>query len=865
MLTCEHPLPSYYQQKNNQMKQNTRDRASKSGRPSAVAAKAPSRPTIVTGEQDHATANSEDPLGGQPALSSDQNISKSPPGKVFETSTDVFAAGEPSAEPQEIKTAALSAAKKEASGSACRRFQSYELLWEHSKDALSTTYAVKNGAVNQILTLRLFNTRVCGSIQIKEIQRAAQKASELTHLHLATVYENGVDETGAPYVVSDLVEGNSLAEVLQLKKRLDIARFLDVFNQVGEALIEAHSHELFHGNLSPEKVVFTTNEIDADMVKLIDFGMPPDPVGNAFYLSPEQCIDKNRNDAKSDIYSLGCIMYEALVGTPPFVGSRQSQAALNYLHELANQFPKDSPEHNALKLLDCIIIKCLQKEPSKRFRDVRELMNALRLVNDCICNGSTKKLPPKAEKLLLFRFLDLFGNRIAACMTAYLILGFVCMRVIGEVNLQKHVDQATLSTHFNDLVSRSNWISAIKQAESLRKPPSFMAALHNNLGDSYAVAATYPHLIGSFHGAKNEEARKAIAEYQKAYEYYGRGHHFKAHSLALLRGINSMWTSLETKGLNDQRRADVLREVQKLWVEKKYSQCASEAEKYLHFVPDKRISFYAANSCTEIALGLPAAKALPYFERAAYYFGNSDRNLNFECDNLSICISRLGMVPEACNTRAALGRAAIERGDLQAAYAELSRSRDFEAISMSERIRGFLNWKIDFGATYIPDPLLKESIKPLEKILALEEEAAGKNSDLLIPTLSSLANTYRLCGEDTKAIDAYRRLLDFGPHMFAEQMEYVDLLCKVGRKAEARKYMEKEVGTMEKFDGFTPLAMRLLKAYSDDNMKQQLHDLLIHMLKYREPIRSIVMGNYQYPELPLASHPYSRNGVIYRK
>ncbi len=847
------------------MKQNTRDRAPSNGRPSAVAAKSPSRPTIVTCENDHSTADCEDPLGPQPALSSDPNLAESPPGEEFETPPETLAENEATLEPQETSTSVLSSAKKVASAAPRDRFQSYELLWEHSKDAFSTTYAVKNGAVEQILMLRLFNARVSDSLQIKEIQRAAQKASELTHLHLATVYENGVDETGAPYVVSDLVEGNSLAEVLQLKKRLDIARFLDVFNQVGEALIEAHSHELFHGNLSPEKVVLTANEIDADMVKLVDFGMPPDPVGNAFYLSPEQCIDKNKSDAKSDIYSLGCIMYEALVGTPPFVGSRQSQAALNYLHELANQFPKDSPEHNALKLLDCIIIKCLQKEPSKRFRNVRELMSSLRLVNDCICNGSTKKLPPKAEKLLLFRFLDLFGNKIAACMTAYLLLGFVCMRVIGEANLQKHVDQATLSTHFNDLVSRNNWISAIKQAEWLRKPPSFMAALHNNLGDSYAVAATYPRLTGSFHGEKNDEARKAIAEYQKAYEYYGRGHHFKAHSLALLRGMNSMWTSLETKGLNDQRRADVLREVQKLWVEKKFTQCAIVAEKYLHFVPDKRISFYAANSYTEIALGLPAAKALPYFERAAYYFANSDRNLNFECDNLSICISRLGMLPEACNTRAALGRAAIERGDLQAAYAELSRSRDFEAISMSERIRGFLNWKIDFSSTYIPDPLIKESIKPLEKILALEEEAAGKNSDLLIPTLTSLANTYRLCGEDTKAINAYRRLLDFGPHMYAEQLEYVDLLYKVGRKAEARKYMEKEVGIMEKFDAFTPLAMRLLKAYSDDNMKQQLHDLLIHMLKYREPERAIVMGDYQYPALPLASRPYSRNGVIFRK
>ncbi len=825
------------------MKQTTRDRAPKNGRQPAVAAKLSSRQTIVTCEKDQLTADSEDPLGPQPTLSTDLDLTESPPDEKLRLPVD----------------------KKAASAGSPRRFKSYDLLWEHSKDALSTTYAAKNGAVDQILTLRLFNARVTDSLQIKEIQRAAQKASELTHMHLATVYESGVDETGAPYVVSDLVEGNSLAEVLQLTKRLDIARFLNIFNPVGEALIEAHSHELFHGNLSPEKIVLTPNQIDTDMVKLIDFGMPPDPVGNAFYLSPEQCIDKNKSDAKSDIYSLGCIMYEALVGTPPFVGSRASQAALNYLHELANQFPKESPEHNALKLLDCIIIKCLQKNPAKRFRNVRELMNALRLVNDCIVNGSTKKLPARAEKLLIFRFLDLFGNKIAAAMSVYLIIGFVCMRVIGEVNLQKHVDQAALLSPFNDRVAADNWISAIKQAELLKKPPSFMAALHHNLGQSYANMSTHPRLTGSYFGEKNAEARKAIAEFEKAYQFYGKGHFYKYDALSLLRGMNAMWTSLETKDLNKGRSAEVRSEVQKLWREKKYAECTKTAEQYLRFVPDQQISFYAANANTEIALALPAAKALPYFERAAYHFANSAHCLNFECDNLAICISRLGMVPDSIDTRMALGRAAVERGDLQAAYAEFKQTNEPDAVLMTERIHSFLRSKIDFNSTYVPDPLIKETIKPLEKILALEEKAAGKDASVLMPTLGSLAAAHRLSGENAKAIEYYERLLDYGPNMFAEQLEYVDLLYKVGRNADARKYMEKEVGEVEKSDIFNPLVLRLLKAYSDDNMKQPLHDILIHLVRYREPQRSITMGDYQYPALPLANRPYSRNGIIFRK
>ncbi|MCC7532169.1 MAG: hypothetical protein IT342_26940, partial [Candidatus Melainabacteria bacterium] len=534
---------------------------------------------------------------------------------------------------------------------------------------------------------------------------------------------------------------------------------------------------------------------------------------------------------------------------------------------------KNSPAHNALKLLDCIIIKCLQKEPSKRFRNVRELMDALSLVNDCICNGSTKKLPPKAEKLLIFRFLDLFGNKIAAGMTAYLIFGFVCMRVIGEVNLQKHVDQAALSANFDDQRSKDNWISAIKQAEWLHKPPSFMAALHNNLGDAYAglisgetfiATSQEPWLHVSKSSAHNENARKAINEYQKAYEYYSKGHFYKSNALDLLRGMTAMWSSLESKGVTEDRHAEAVSEVQKLWLAKKYSECAQVAEKYLQYVPDKHLAFYAANANTEIALTLPAAKAMKYFERAAYYFSQSDAKLNFECDNLSICISRLGLNPDSPDTRNALGRAAIERGDLQAAYAEYSRMQGFDADLMADRIKELLSWKIQSSQTYEADPVMKEAIKPLERMLALEEEAGDKNSRALWSTLSNLATNYRLSGEDKKAVEAYKRLVEMMPHSSTDQLAYVDQLVKVGRKADARRYLEKEVGKIASTE-INPLPIRLLKAYADDNMQQQVRDTLIKLVPYREPQRSVSMGYYQYPALPLANRPYSRNGVIYRK
>jgi serine/threonine protein kinase len=762
------------------------------------------------------------------------------------------------------------------------KFGSYELVWKICRDALSTTYAARKETIDRLLSIRIFNARVSDSVQIRNIQRAATKASELTHPNHVTVYENGVSETGAPYVVTDWVEGNTLAEVFGVTKRLDIARFLNIFNQVCEVLMEAHSRQLIHGNLSPNKIILTANDIDADFVKLIDFGMPPDPVQNAFYLSPEQCLDSNKIDATADIYSLGCIMYESLVGNPPFVGNKMSQAALNYLHELANQYSPDAPEHNALKLLDCIIIKCLQKKPSKRFRNIRELMDALRLVNDCICGGSKKKLPPKAEKLLLFRFLDIFDKKIVACMFAYLLLGLLSMKYIGELQLQKFIDEAQLARTWNPPLAQSYWRKAIQQAEWSDKPPSLKSALHWELGDalasqiletpgtpentlsSQAVGGFAPQGADSFARARierivysnNDLAIDAIVHYEQALQYFSKGYHYRSYALILLNKIAYLWVTMDNITVESANREHVVRDAQRFLARKQFSECARLCSDYLRTQEDKQLAYYAALAYNEYAIRLPAKKGLRQFERAVYYSTLAEPSTDLAEANLDICISNLKMDSMSSNTHLALGCAALESGDAEAAEGEFLLVGDLTGNRLVDACQTYQGIRANPYYVQNAKRFLSKAIYPLSQALAIEEEVYGIHSKQVRPTLRELAKCYSIAGQKQKAIDTYKLLFSAATYEGSyanevDMLDFVDLLTETGHPQQALTELEKMLVVNGSIDNSSGLYVRLIKAYVDCKLPQQAH-YAISQLILRAP-EYVQSAHIQYSK-ETASH-----------
>ena len=202
------------------------------------------------------------------------------------------------------------------------------------------------------------------------------------------------------YLDMEYIEGQTLADLLQKSHRLDFHTALPIFMQICEGLEHAHNADVIHRDLKPSNIMLVDNLRGKYTAKVIDFSIakfskpkpdqktltrPGDVFGSPLYMSPEQCQGK-AVDHRSDIYSLGCIMYEILCGEPPLVGN--NPMATIYMH--VNMWPTPISElvtdPRLPSYLEAIIVRTLQKEPEERFKSAKELFDEL----EYFCNEKAK-------------------------------------------------------------------------------------------------------------------------------------------------------------------------------------------------------------------------------------------------------------------------------------------------------------------------------------------------------------------------------------------------------------------------------------------------------------------------------------------
>ena len=215
-------------------------------------------------------------------------------------------------------------------------------------------------------------------------RREAQSAASLNNPSIVAIYDTGEDMMGpnpVPYIVMEFVDGRTLRDLLRDDRRLLPERVAEIMDGVLRALDYSHRNGIVHRDIKPGNVMLTR----AGEVKVMDFGIAravsdaqatmtqtAQVIGTAQYLSPEQARGE-RVDARSDLYSAGCLMYELLTGRPPFTGD--SPVAIAYQHVRENPIPPTRVDPELPGWADSIVLKAMAKDPADRYQSAGEMRN----------------------------------------------------------------------------------------------------------------------------------------------------------------------------------------------------------------------------------------------------------------------------------------------------------------------------------------------------------------------------------------------------------------------------------------------------------------------------------------------------------
>ena len=216
---------------------------------------------------------------------------------------------------------------------------------------------------------------------VERFRREAQAAARLNHPNIVGVYDHGADD-GTQYIVMEFIEGRTLAAALGAGRRPSPMQAVEVTQHICDALAAAHAQGVIHRDIKPENVMVTRD----GTVKVMDFGIArllsgPETapqtsavLGTASYLSPEQAQGQPV-DARTDIYSLGTVLYEMLAGRPPFTG--ESPVAIAYKQVNEAPLPPSELNPEVSPSLDAVVMRALAKNPANRYQSAEEFAEDL--------------------------------------------------------------------------------------------------------------------------------------------------------------------------------------------------------------------------------------------------------------------------------------------------------------------------------------------------------------------------------------------------------------------------------------------------------------------------------------------------------
>ena len=270
---------------------------------------------------------------------------------------------------------------------------SYEVLSLIGHGGMGVVYKARHKLMDRVVAIKMLkSTLVSDSMSVKRFQQEVKATGRLVHPHAITVYDFGISPDGLPYIVMDYLEGASLSEVIKKEDHIAVERGVRILSQACEALTHAHKQGVVHRDLKPSNIVLINFDGDPDYVKVVDFGVAKlvggasegaqkltqtgEVCGSPVYMSPEQCLGQEL-DLRSDIYSMGIVIYETLTGKLPLLGRTMVDTMSKHVSEMPQPFKTIRPDIYIPERLEQVVFKAMAKDANKRHQSMEELREDL--------------------------------------------------------------------------------------------------------------------------------------------------------------------------------------------------------------------------------------------------------------------------------------------------------------------------------------------------------------------------------------------------------------------------------------------------------------------------------------------------------
>lgn len=259
----------------------------------------------------------------------------------------------------------------------------YELIEKIGSGGMANVYKAKCQLLKRFVAIKILRPELVEDEEfVARFKRESQAAASLSHPNIVNVFDVG-EETGVHYIVMEYVQGKTLKELIKEKSPMDFQDTIRISLQICAALKHAHNNKIVHRDIKPQNILVS----DDGTIKVADFGIAravtsstvtiagANVIGSVHYFSPEQARG-SYVDTRSDIYSLGIVIYEMLTGKVPFEGDTAISVALKHIQE--NVLPINEINPNVPNSIQDIIEKAIEKDPNKRYQDIEEMINDLK-------------------------------------------------------------------------------------------------------------------------------------------------------------------------------------------------------------------------------------------------------------------------------------------------------------------------------------------------------------------------------------------------------------------------------------------------------------------------------------------------------